>query len=262
MARILPDFENPPAVETALGIRFAPLPGWNVFHYGLILQEFKDDYPKQELKPPILNIAVPFPPPDPINFVGMPVRCWFLNEQSTELVQVQSDFFGRNWRKLESSQEYLHYDQLRPFFERDWSRFVKFLGKHGFPSPEVWQCEVAYVNQFPRGREWKSFDELDALYPVWRGLSGGGLLARTQMVNFMTSYELPDNGGTLQFVSQPGIRQEDGAEMIQLTVTAIGKPDSPDPQGILRCLDAGRAAVVRGFTEFTSDAAHAIWRMK
>jgi uncharacterized protein (TIGR04255 family) len=263
MARTLPDFENPPAVETALGVRFGPLPGWNIFHYGLMLQAFKRDYPKWELRPPVGSpISIVFPPDASSDFAGVPVRCWFINDQNTELVQVQSDYFARNWRKLENSQEYLHYEDARPRFEKDWSRFINFLGEQRLPSPEVWQCEVAYVNQFVRGREWENFDELDALYPVWKKLSDRKLLSQTQFVNFVTAYQLPGNRGVLQFMSQPGIRKGDGAEIIQLTITAIGRPDSSDTAAILRWLDDGHAAVVNGFTEFTSDDAHAIWRMK
>jgi uncharacterized protein (TIGR04255 family) len=175
---------------------------------------------------------------------------------------VQSDYFVRNWRKLENSQEYLHYDEARPKFERDWLRFLKFLGEQGLPMPEAWQCEVAYVNQFVRGREWKDFDQLDALYPIWRKLPDRKFLSQTQTVNFVTAYRLPNDRGVLQFLSQPAIRKDDGAEIIQLTVTAIGKPDLSGTEGILNWLDAGHTAVVEGFKEFTSDAAHAIWRMK
>jgi uncharacterized protein (TIGR04255 family) len=134
MVRTLPDFEKPPAVETALGVRFAPISGWNVFHYGLLLQEFREDYPVQELRPPIGDVMIQIPPPD-TDFAGMPVRCWFINEQSTELVQIQNDCFIRNWRKTESSPDYLHYEFTRPRFERDWVKFKRFLAKIGLPSP-------------------------------------------------------------------------------------------------------------------------------
>jgi uncharacterized protein (TIGR04255 family) len=263
MARTLPDFDNPPAVETALGVRFATLPGWNVFHYGLMLQEFREDYPKQELRLPIgIPVTISFPPADSSDFAGMPVRCWFVNQQSTELIQVQSDYFVRNWRKLEHSQQYLHYEEARPKFERDWLRFLRFLTEQRLPIPDAWQCEIAYVNQFVRGREWKDFDQLDALYPIWRKLPGRKLLSQTQTVNFVTAYQLPNNRGVLQFSSQPAIRKDDGAEIIQLTVNAIGKPDSSTTEGILNWLDDAHAAVVEGFKEFTSDEAHKIWRMK
>ena len=261
MVRTLPDFENPPAIETALGVRFAPIAGWNAFHYGLLLQEFRDDYPVQELRPPMGNVAIQLPMTD-ADFSGLPVRCWFINQESTELIQVQNDCFIRNWRKTESSPDYLHYEFIRPLYLRDWSKFKAFLEKSDLPMPDVWQCEVSYINQFVRGREWQDFNDLGALYPVWSEGKRTPLLSRCQMVTFATSYMIPGGLGTLQFVSQPGIRKEDGTEMILLTVTALGRPASSEDSDILDWLDAGRAAVVRGFTDFTSDRAHSIWGKK
>jgi uncharacterized protein (TIGR04255 family) len=261
MVRTLPDFDDPPAIETAVGVKFAPIAGWNVFHYGLLLQEFREDYPIQELRPPIGNVTIQLPAPD-ADFSGIPVRCWFIDQQSTQLIQVQNDCFIRNWRKTESSPDYLHYEFIRPRFQRDWSRFKAFLQKSGLPLPDVWQCEVTYINQFVRGREWQNFNDLSELYPIWSKGSMSPLLARAQMAAFALSYMLPNEVGTLQFVSQPGIRKGDGVEIIQLTVTALGRPTSSDDKDILNWLDAGRSAVVQGFTDFTSETAHSIWRKK
>jgi uncharacterized protein (TIGR04255 family) len=261
MVRTLPDYDDPPAIETAVGVKFSPIVGWNAFHYGLLLQEFLSDYPMQELRPPLGNVMIQIPGPEE-NFPGVPVRCWFINEQKTELVQVQSDCFIRNWRKTEESPNYLHYDFIRPRFKRDWERFSEFLEKSRLRPPDVWQCEVSYINQFVRGREWNSFDDLQRLYPIWANGIKSPLLARAQMVTFAVAYTLPNDKGTIQFVSQPGIRKTDGAEIIQLAVTALGRPDSSDISDILSWLDLGRAAVVQGFTDFTSDTAHLIWGKK
>lgn len=261
MPRTLPDYDNPPAVETALGVRFAPIPGWNIFHYGLLLQDFRADYPLQELRPPIGNVAIQFSAQES-GFTGMPVRGWFINERSTELVQVQNDCFIRNWRKTEESPEYLHYEFIRPRFQRDWLKFRNFLEKNNLPDPDVWQCEVSYINQFVRGREWRDFNDLSELYRICSNGIASSLLEKTQMMMFATSYVLPNDRGTLQFLSQPGIRRNDGAEIIQLTVTAAGRPRSSEESEILSWLDSGREAVVQGFTHFTSDAAHAIWGKK
>jgi uncharacterized protein (TIGR04255 family) len=260
MVRTLPDFENPPAVETAVGVRFKPIAGWNVFHYGLLLQEYQQEYPIRELRPPIPNVTVQFSTVE-ADFSGMPVRCWFISDEKAELIQVQSDCFIRNWRKTESHPDYLHYDVIRPRFLRDWQKFRAFLNKTELPAPEVWQCEVSYINQFERGNEWQDFNDLGKLYPIWSNQVRTPLLSRSQMAAFATSYTLPDERGTLQFVSQPGVRN-DGVEVIQLTVTALGRPDSSEDSEIMEWLDLGRSAVVQGFADFTSADAHAIWRKK
>jgi hypothetical protein len=121
---------------------------------------------------------------------------------------------------------------------------------------------VSYVNQFVRGYEWHDFNDLGELYPIWSNSVRTPLLARAQMAMFAAAYTLPSERGTLQLVSQPAIRKSDGAEIIQLTLTAIGRPNSSDERDILEWLDIGRAAVVQGFADFTSKAAHSIWGMK
>jgi hypothetical protein len=132
----------------------------------------------------------------------------------------------------------------------------------GCLSPDVWQCEVTYINQFTRGREWHDFKGLSELYPIWSDSQSSPLLSRPQMATFAVAYAMPDDIGVLQFVSQPGTRGSDGAEIIQLSVSAIGRPQSSDDPDIFQWLDAGRAAVVQGFTDFTSQSAHSKWRRK
>jgi len=89
-----------------------------------------------------------------------------------------------------------------------------------------------------------------------------GLFSRSEMVSFALSYALPEGQGNLQFVSQPGIRKSDGKEIIQLTITALGKPVSSRGTDIMQWLDLGRAAVVRGFAEFMSKDAQSTWGLK
>ena len=93
----------------------------------------------------------------------------------------------------------------------------------GCLSPDVWQCEVTYINQFTRGREWHDFKGLSELYPIWSDSQSSPLLSRPQMATFAVAYAMPDDIGVLQFVSQPGTRGSDGAEIIQLSVSAIGR---------------------------------------
>ncbi len=260
--RTLPDYERPPAVETALGVRFSPIEGWNVFHYGLLLAKFKDEYPKQQLRPPLGEITFHMAATD--QFADIPVRCWFINQDDTQLVQVQNNCFIRNWRKTQETPDYLHYEVIKPLFQRDWSRFREFLREQKLPEyPSVWQCEVSYVNHFVRGRDWDEYKDLHKLYRGWRGITAEGLFSRPEMIALTASYALPSGDGNLQFVSQPGIRQSDGAEIIQLTITASGKPKGSQESDILDWLDRGRAAVVSGFAGFTDEAAQMrIWGRK
>jgi hypothetical protein len=57
-------------------------------------------------------------------------------------------------------------------------------------------------------------------------------------------------------------RFSDAKETLQLTVSARGKPASGSTSDILEWLDLGREWVVRGFTDFTSETVHELWRRK
>jgi len=173
-------------------------------------------------------------------------------------VQIQNNCFIRNWRKTEQTPDYLHYDVIRPLFQRDWTLFLEFLEEQGLRRPTLWQCEVSYINHFVRGRDWNDYKDLHKLYPAWRGLPAQGLFARPETIAFTESFGLED-GGSLQFVSQPAIRKSDGAEIIQLSITALGKPAGSEEGNLLQWLDRGREAVVRGFAGFMDEAAQTKW---
>jgi uncharacterized protein (TIGR04255 family) len=118
--RTLPDFDNPPAVETLMGVYFMPLTGWRVPHFGLFWERIRKDYPTVEVRSPIIT----GPPGESreLNLplfeaeINLPVRCWFRNRNETTLVQVQDSCFFHNWRRETNTLPYLHYDELRPTF--------------------------------------------------------------------------------------------------------------------------------------------------
>ena len=104
--RRLPDFDEPPVIETVLGVEFAPLEKWSIPHFGLFWARIKDDYPHHQALPPISSRIEKFgaetkqPQPPKLELVSeISVRCWFVNTPKTRLIQVQNDRFVHNWRK-------------------------------------------------------------------------------------------------------------------------------------------------------------------
>lgn len=252
-----PAFDRPPVVETALGLRFGPVQGFNVVHFGQLLDKYVQLYPKFQLKPPIGSMLQ-------LNFTAVdetfntPARCWYINSDDTQLVQVQSDLFIRNWRATSDHPDYQHYSKIRPLFARDWQMFCDFLQARQLSRPAIWQCEVSYINHLVRGRDWETFEDVGILFPAWRGVKAGGVFRSVQVVLFATTFQLPDESSRIEFTLQPGVRQ-DGTEILQLTVTAVGKPAAQDDQTLLDWLDFGHLAVVNGFVQFTSLEAHRKW---
>jgi uncharacterized protein (TIGR04255 family) len=264
--RNLPDYDNPPVIETAIGVEFAPLEKWEIPHFGLFWERIQADYPHFEVNPPLVTeVERPqFQSQIPrLEVLGKPlIRCWFLNERKTELIQVQNDRLIHNWRKVPGTEPYPHYENIRPALERDWQRFCEFLESQRLGEPDVRQCEVSYVNHIDRGEGWQTFADLPTVFPSWVGVTSEDFLPAPESVLFNVSYLMPEKQGRLRISVVHAFRPSDGTETLQLTVTARGKPVSSAFSDVLAWLDLGRYWVVRGFTDFTSATMHQLWRRR
>lgn len=256
--RTLPDYEAPPVVETVLGVRFVPIQGWNVLHFGKLLNAYKEWYPKLELKPPVGGVEFQINPNS--DTFDLPLRLWLIDAPGSQLIQVQHNFFMRNWRKTAETAEYTHYEKVKPLFSRDWNVFCDFLDSEKLPRPEIWQWEVTYINHVVRGQGWDNPRDLESLFRMWKDTKLDAPLESPEASSFMLSYAL-GGGKQLQFVGQPAIRRIDGSEVFQLTISATGKPEDSSLSTLLTSLDEGRANVVNGFTAFTTEEAQRkLWR--
>jgi uncharacterized protein (TIGR04255 family) len=255
VSRRLPEYHKPPVIETALAIEFAPIKDWNIVQYGALWERFRDRYPKVEVYPaPQEFIARPG-----LDFANPPVRCFFIGVGENQLIQIRSGAFVRNWRANQQNHQYPRYKTIRPSFQEDLVLFLEFLRQQGFEIPEVWKCEVTYVNHFLRGREWESPSEACRIIPSIAKPIQSEVLSDLQQVSFAGIYALPGDIGQIQFQLQPGIRN-DGQEVLQLTITAFGAPKGNGIEQILEWIDLGHFAVVQGFTDFTAaDIQETIW---
>jgi uncharacterized protein (TIGR04255 family) len=246
-SRRTPEYKNPPVVETALAIEFAPIKGWNLVQYGALWERFKTRYPKVEVNPAPQEF---FTCPQ-LDFADPPVRCFFIAATDNQLVQIRSGAFVRNWRASQENPEYSRYETIRPSFQEDLGLFLDFLTEQGLDRPEVWKCEVTYVNHFLRGREWQEPSEMWKVLPAFATPVNSEVLSNLQNQSLAQNFALPDEIGQIQFQLQQGIRN-DGLEIFQLSITAFGKPRGSGIEEILEWLDLGHFAVVQGFTDFTS----------
>lgn len=261
----LADFQKPPAVETLVGFHFFPLQNWKTPNFGLFWQAIKREYPDAQVRPVVeqglrleLNSALAS-----IKLSGdVPVRWWYLHRSGKRLVQLQADSFVQNWRKRGADDPYLHYKDLRPAFRKTWAQFLRFLKQQHVESPRVRQCEVTYVNHIDRGEGWRSFGDLANVFSVWKGKTYCGFLPTPDLVSMQVFYPIKGQTGRLQIIVQPGIRQPDARQTLQVTITAMCKPASTRTSDLFDSLDLCRKWVVRGFEDFTSEKMHAIWGKK
>jgi len=96
----------------------------------------------------------------------------------------------------------------------------------------------------------------------WSGGPSGDFLPEPEMVRLNTIFLMPDKRGRLHVIMQPAIRQLDGKEVLQLNLTARGRPKSSTLDDILGWFDLGHEWIVRGFTDFTTREMHTVWRRK
>jgi hypothetical protein len=189
---------------------------------------------------------------------GVPLpRLWFLNDPGTELAQLQTDWFARNWRKRGADDNYPRYPAIRSAFERDLTGLSDFLNEQGgalYPR----QCEVTYINHVfaPSGN---SIDVSDVL--VFEGRSPDELPI-VEARRFQVQYLIGSTDaaiGRLYVSGNKAIRRSDGKELISLTLTARGAPTKDNVVGVLEFVDRGREEIVRAFAAITREDMQSMW---
>jgi len=259
------DFERPPVIETILSVQFAPLPNLTLPYLGLYWGQVRERYPSQEVKPPLPAVIEDFTKAPSVPRLGIQLssepdaRCWFIDATSTQLIQIQRDRFIRNWRKREPPHDaYPRYEDLRPRFERDWASFLEFLSREDLGRPEVNQCEVTYINHIELGQGWQSVGDPHEVLTVLQRQPGTFLPAPEGVV-VNVRYLMPEHRGRLHVASQPAIRRQDGKPVMQLTLTARGRPASTKLEDIVAWFDEGHDWIVNGFVDITTPVMHQIW---
>jgi len=265
----LPDFVDPPVVEAALSVQFDPIAGLNTARLALVWQEFKENFPNSEERPPLEQVIEHFPEVPRVRLGlqletldNIPVpRLWFVNKQGNEMIQVQVDRFIKNWRKEGEGEQYPHYDEtIKPQFERDFRTFVGFLRNNGLDAPSINQCEVTYVNHIVSGAGWHHFGEIDEIFRFLKP-SSEEIPGRLDDLRLHGRFVIPNEEGEpigrLHADIQPAIRTSDDKPMYVFHLTARGQVGTG-----YEFFDIGRRWIVKSFSSLTTSKMHAIWRRK
>lgn len=147
----LPKFDNPPVVEAAMAVEFAPLSGLNDQALNRLQKSWLDRYPDLEDHPGtpatplnsdgamMFNIAGP----------GGPRRIWASGRGNGLLVQTQNDRLILNWRKQFSREPYPYFAVLKTEFEKLWDEMGVFIDGDGLLPRSPTLAEYTYVNAVP-----------------------------------------------------------------------------------------------------------------
>ena len=269
--RQLPEFERPPVAEVALAVVFRELTGFSAAHFGLIWDRFRDLYPRAEAHPP-LDLAPEIPPsedqtqkPPRVQMLSRPkLRCWFINEDGTQLLQVQSTAFIHNWRKQPRDTQYPRYETVRKSFVQEFEQFADFVATSDLGAIEPTLCELSYVNhiQVPDKPTHQSLGDVMALWTEPRT----DFLPAIEDAQLGARYPIysPDGEflGRLNVSAKPAYLSGTQEEILNLTLIARGRPTSPSIEGALDFLDLGHEWIVNGFADVTTQRMQEIWGRK
>jgi uncharacterized protein (TIGR04255 family) len=261
----LPDFENPPLIEVALGVQFDPLPQVRAPHLGLLWQRFYSDFPSLQELPaletpeedfgPVLTRTITVqlmgPPPVP--------RHWFISRDGTRVIQVQSDRFILNWRRVHPEEPYPRYEALREEFERHYLTYQDFLADRSLGVATIRQTEVNYVNQVQFDPK-EPPNSLSDVLRIWRPTYGpeAKFLDKPEDVRLVERHVIEDAQGPFArlYISAepaPGSR-------VLVNLTMRGRPRGTDLRATFAFFDSARNYIVRAFTSVTTERMHTIWR--
>lgn len=260
-------------MEVALSLQFEPLASLTAAHLGLLWGRFRSQFPKTQdqprLRPAIEKFGVRVVSPGQ-SFgsdigVGAPaIRCWFLNDLETELIQVQRDRFIHNWRRKSSDNgTYPRYETLRRSFAEELGTFADFLRREKLGEIRPNQCELIYVNHVVAGTEWENHSQLGNIATVWKALYSQDFLPEQESAAFEVRYQINSQkdtpAGRLYINFAPAFREADSRPIYIAQLLARGAPAGGTLEGAFKFLDLAHEWVVQAFASIMSEQMHREW---
>jgi uncharacterized protein (TIGR04255 family) len=266
------DYADPPVTEVALSIQFQPLQMLRTPHIGLLWQEYREKglTKVEEQKPldPAFELFRGDRLAGQVIMTDIPPipRILFLNENLTQLVQVQQDRFVHNWRRLSSDEEYPRYHKIRRDFLKDLEVFEGFLQERDLGRIKSNQCEITYVNPIVLEENDLKTDDIQKAVTVLNPRARGEFLPTLEDFNLVLSYIIPKEDGApigrLHISVRPVVSKDRKQHAFLLELTARGRPDGEGLDGVMKFLDKGHEWIVKGFTSITSETMHERWGLK
>lgn len=277
--RRLPSYRNPPVVEVAIGVQFDPVEWLIAPRLGLVWERFKEEFPNLEQHPPLPSevekLGERRSPGIQLNFRirggDVTPRIWMLNDEGSELVQVQPDRFHRNWRKYQDRERtYPRYaEHVRPSFLGSLQKFQQYLIDSGGPDLKIRQCELIYVNHIRSDGTWSGHQDLGRVFRCWDGSCIDAWGDKLENVSFTLRKILSDSAG--KFLGRlhvqvepvflnpdPPVRPEE-EPVFMLTLTARGRPIGETEASVVQFLDLAHEQIVTTFDEVTTPQMHSLW---
>jgi len=253
----LPSFQEPPVNEVAVALQFSNILAIRGVDLAAIASHFTNEYPLVEEHPPLPPIMVSGPT---FNLTmgsefDLP-RLWFVNEESTRLVQLQRDRIGVNWRRANPDAGYPRYDVLvRPTLIDAFDRLRTALRDLEMQEPTIEAIEMTYVNPIELGDDLRVSDVLRP----WSGELSSELGAEADGFTLRLTFGIEELAGRL-FVDASEVTRSDDGRRVMLFNLVVRAPVDGSFEDALKSVDVARAWIVKGFTSMTTQRMHDQWK--
>jgi uncharacterized protein (TIGR04255 family) len=259
MLHEFPDYRNPPVMEVVCGVSFEKLVGFKAPHFGIFWQRLRDTYPSCQSAAPI---GFPSAPTEDLKeFPLLLPRIWFISTDQSSVVQLQSNKFLCNWRKIEEQGFYPRYENIIKLFEQNFNLFKEFVRDEKFPELKLTEYELSYVNHIPQGEAWHSIDQIGSLLPdlCWR--AHDRFLTSPNKLGWTLSIPLPDGKGDLNVTLSQAMRKRDNVPIFILDLTARGPLIEQSLESLWKCFEVAHKWIVFGFADLTSrEVQESVWK--
>jgi uncharacterized protein (TIGR04255 family) len=267
-AASLPDFKAPPVWEVVLSLQFNDLAVTSLLLTAM-WQHFRERFPRVEEQPPLPSQTEKYDAPIEQNvrvqfLTGrvLQPRYWFVSESGNELVQIQTDRFIFNWRKISDEDTYPRYQYVRQRLVDELEAFRRFVGEEQLGEISFNQCEATYINHIRPRSDWSSPADISRIFSFiseppesLRELEAASVALQTLKVDHDGSPI-----GRFYVNAQSALRASDQADVFVLNLLARGAPSSPEFVDALALLDVQHEWVVRAFAELTTPEMHEVWQ--
>jgi uncharacterized protein (TIGR04255 family) len=263
---IAPVFDNPPVVETVLGVQFAPLQGMTSGHLGWFWKGFLDvSWEKvvdayalpdmsENFETPIGGLGIQVGP------VPLPQRFQISQPNTGRMIQVQPTRFHYNWNRVGG--DYPHYKSVREEFDRYFGAFCHFTQEAGFGAIRQNQWELTYIDSIPKGSLWETVADWHEVLP--------GLFSRppaVEDVGFESfggewHFEIRPRKGRVHVSVQLARVGSEPEPVLLLQTTARGPIGNGAAVDVGAGLELGHRAALDVFLAITSEKAKEAWRRR
>lgn len=260
---------EPPVDEVVVSVAFANKQSLTGPWLGITVGSWLSRFPNVERQPPY-DMPVEHPPGMHIPTGGglrfemlqggVPnVRFWLSSNDESQLVQVQPDYFGVNWRRKGSDPRYPGYLAMRSlFFELLDELNNSTLQAEDGPL-EIRAVELTYVDIIQSDDLWQRYSDAHKIVNI----DFGGMADYEQFGLSYTRvlFDLENNfRGRMHVNVQPGVKVDTGAPVLNLTTTVRSAPLLGNNfVDVGNFLDAAHDKVTENFNSITTSDARKAW---